>query len=204
MNKNLPLLENRADLSIIADWIAEGSSVLDLGCGKGTLLNYLIRNKSVNGMGIEIDLKRIISCIEKGIPVIEHDLNEKFDNIKDNAYDYVILSQTIQELTFPELLINEILRMGKYGIVSFPNFGFLHVRLQLFFRGRMPKSMALPHDWYNTPNIHLLTLADFKEFCRARGIKIKKIVYFKGRRHQIGMIFPNLLSEGCVILIERI
>ena len=178
MKKLLSLLENRADLTIIANWILKGSSVLDLGCGEGTLLDYLIHNKSVKGMGIEIDHKRIISCIEKGIPVIEHDLNEKFDNIRDHAYDYVILSQTIQELTFPDVLIDEILRIGNYGIVSFPNFGFYQVRLKLFMGGRMPKSKTLPHDWYNTPNIHLLTLADFKEFCKKRGIKLKKIVYY--------------------------
>jgi methionine biosynthesis protein MetW len=115
----------------------------------------------------------------------------------------VILSQTIQELRYPETLINEILRIGRYGIVSFPNFGFLHIRLQLFLNGRMPKSGALPHDWYNTPDIHLLTLSDFREFCRKRGIKINRIVYFKGNRHQTAMIFPNLFSEGCVIMITR-
>ncbi len=203
MKKMLSLLSNRADLSIIADWIAEGSSVLDLGCGDGTLLNYLIHNKEVKGMGVEIDLNRIISCIEKGIPVIEHNLNEKFDNIRDKAYDYVILSQTIQELNIPDALIDEILRIGKHGIVSFPNFGYYRIRFQLFMGGKMPKSKTLPHEWFNTPNIHLLTLSDFKDFCKKRSIKIIKTNYIKGNKYQSSMMFPNFFSEGCVALITR-
>jgi methionine biosynthesis protein MetW len=200
MKKLLALLENRADLSIIYDWIERGSSVLDLGCGDGTLLNYLINNKSVRGMGIEINLNRITSCIEKGIPVIEHDLNDKFTNIKDKAYDYVILSQTIQELLYPDLVIDEILRIGKYGIVSFPNFGYYQIRLKLFMSGR---TNTLSHNWYNTPNIHLLTLSDFTDFCTQRSIKIIKIFYIRGNKHMNGILFPNLFSEACVALIKR-
>ncbi len=203
MQKLLALLENRADLSIIYNWIERGAKVLDLGCGDGTLLSYLIRNKAVRGMGIEIDMDRIASCIEKGIPVIEHDLNDRFTNIKDKAYDYVILSQTLQELSYPDLVIDEILRIGNYGIVSFPNFGYYQIRLKLFMTGRMPSSKALPHNWYNTPNIHLLTLSDFIDFCRLRSIKIIKIFYISGNKHKAGVIFPNFFSEACVVLIKR-
>jgi len=203
MKKMLSLLKNRADLEIIASWIKEGSTVLDLGCGDGNLLYYLTHSKNIKGMGIEIDLERMINCIEKGIPVVEHDLNQKFDNIRDMAYDYVILSQTIQELQYPDLLIEEILRIGKYGIVSFPNFGHFKIRVNLFLNGRMPKSSVLPYDWYNTPNIHLMTLKDFKVFCKERNIKILKTHYITGNRYRKNLLFPNLFAEGCVILISK-
>lgn len=203
MIKLLNALENRLDLSIIADWIETGSSVLDVGCGDGSLLNYLIQHKNVKGMGVEIDLKRIISSIEKGIPVIEHDLNKKFVEISDGTYDYVILSQTIQEVNHPDQLIDEILRIGKYGIVSFPNFGYYKPRLELLFSGKMPKTKSLPFEWYDTPNIHLMTISDFENFCKKRGIRILKTVLINGNRHRKRMLFPNLLSEGCVALITK-
>lgn len=203
MKKMLSLLKNRADLEIIASLIREGSTVLDLGCGDGNLLYYLKYNKNVKGMGVEIDLERMISCIEKGIPVIEHDLNQKFDSIRNIAYDYVILSQTIQELQHPDLLIEEILRIGRYGIVSFPNFGHFRIRFSLFLKGKMPKSKVLPYDWYNTPNIHLMTLKDFKAFCRDRHIKILKVHYITGNKYRKNLLFPNLFSEGCVALISK-
>lgn len=203
MIKLLNALENRLDLNIIADWIETGSTVLDVGCGDGTLLQYLVQNKGVKGMGVEIDLKRIVASIEKGIPVIEHDLNKKFVEISDGTYDYVILSQTIQEVYHPDQLIDEILRIGKYGIVSFPNFGYYKPRLELFLRGRMPKTKSLPFEWYDTPNIHLMTISDFENFCNKRGIKILKTVHISGNRYRKSMLFPNLLSEGCVALISR-
>lgn len=203
MKKLLSVLENRTDLSIIANWIDKNSSVLDLGCGDGSLLHYLIHHKDVKGMGVEIDLERITSCIAKGIPVIEHDLNEKFADISDNTYDYVILSQTIQEVKHPDRLIDEILRIGKYGLVSFPNFGYYRIRLSLLFSGRMPKSRTLPFEWFDTPNIHLLTLLDFKNFCRLRGIKILKIFYVGNSQYKQRLFWPSLFSEACVALISR-
>jgi methionine biosynthesis protein MetW len=203
MKKFLSVLENRADLSLIAEWIEAGSSVLDLGCGDGRLLYYLIKNKKVSGMGIEIDPQRMVSCIEKGIPVIEHDLNEKFEELGDQTYDYVILSQTIQEVLHPDLLIEEILRVGKYGIITFPNFGYYRVRLSLLFSGKMPKSKTLPYEWYDTPNIHLLTFEDFKNFCKKRGIKIIHTFYIIGNHYKKRPFFPNLFSEGCAVLISR-
>lgn len=203
MIKLLSALENRLDLSVIAEWIEKGSSVLDVGCGDGSLLHYLTQNKEVKGTGIEIDLKRIVSSIEKGIPVIEHDLNRKFEEISDKTYDYVILSQTIQEVTHPDQLIDEILRIGKYGIVSFPNFGYYKPRLELLFTGHMPKTKTLPYEWYDTPNIHLMTIADFGSFCEKRGISILKTVYISGNRHKKSMLFPNLFAEGCVALITK-
>lgn len=204
MKKLLATLNNRADLSIIAELIECRSSVLDLGCGDGSLLHYLIREKEVVGMGMEKALDRVIACVQKGIPVIEQDLNQPFTNIKDGAYDYVILSQTIQELTCPDQLIDEILRVGKYALVSFPNFGFYKIRASLLFKGRMPKSKSLPYEWYNTPNIHLLTLADFTDFCEKRGYKIQKRVYFKSNKAiKRSLLLPNLFAEGCVALVTR-
>lgn len=203
MKKMLTNLNNRTDLSIIANWIEEGASVLDLGCGDGSLLDYLIHHKCVTGMGIEINMNRMIKCMEKGIPVIEHDLNSKFENIGDQTYDYVILSQTIQEVANPDILIDEILRMGKYGLVSFPNFGYYKVRLDLLVKGRMPKSNTLPYEWYDTPNIHLLTIADFSDFCKKRGIQILKTVHINGNKYRKRLFYPNLFSEGCVALIHR-
>ncbi len=203
MKKLLSVLDNRFDLSIIADWIEPGSSVLDLGCGDGSLLDYLINRKNVKGMGIEIDLKRMMSCIDKGIPVIEHDLNQRFNGINDKTYDYVILSQTIQEVKYPDKLIDEILRIGKFGLVSFPNFGYYKVRKNLLFSGRMPKSKTLPYEWYDTPNIHLLTLADFKHFCKKRDIKILKTFYITGNGYHKNMFYPNLFSEACAVLFTK-
>ncbi len=134
---------------------------------------------------------------------MEHDLNKKFDSINDMTYDYVILSQTIQELQYPDILIEEILRIGKYGIVSFPNFGYFRIRFKLFIKGKMPKSNALPYDWYNTPNIHLMTLKDFRTFCKERNIKILKMHYITGNKYRKNLLLPNLFSEGCVALISK-
>lgn len=203
MIKLLSALQNRLDLSIIAGWIEPDSSVLDLGCGDGSLLEHLVRSKNVRGMGVEIATGRILNCVEKGIPVIEHDLNSPFTGIADRTYDYVILSQTIQEVRHPDRLIEEILRIGRYGIVSFPNFGHYRVRAELLTTGRMPKNRSLPYDWYDTPNIHLMTLKDFRSFCRSRNIRIIRMSCVTGRRHRKHMLWPNLFAEGCVALLSR-
>ena len=193
----------RADFSIIADFISEGSNVLDLGCGNGDLLHYLIRNKNIKGTGVEISLDRIESCIAKGIPVIHHDLNSDFKNINDKTYDYVILSQTIQEVQHPARLIEEILRIGKYGIISFPNFGNKRIRLGLLFHGRMPKTEDLPFEWYDTPNIHLMTYSDFIDFCRKNDILIHETIHIIANRYKTRVFLPNLFSEGCVLIISK-
>ena len=203
MKKLLSLVENRSDLAVIANLIESGSNVLDLGCGNGSLLRYLIDNKGVTGMGIEIDFKRFSSCIEKGIPVVEHDLNESFINMNDKSYYFVILSQTIQEVLYPKTIIEEILRIGKYGILSFPNFGNLSIRAQLMFKGRMPRTNALPFEWYDTPNIHMMTFADFQDFCQKSGIKILKTIFIVGSRIHNKLLFPNLFSDGCIALITK-
>ena len=203
MQKTLNIFQNRADLSVISEWIQTGSSVLDLGCGDGGFLDYLIKTKKVTGTGVEINFDNIIECINKGIPVVEHDLNQPFKDFGDKTFDYVILSETIQELTRPDMLIDEILRIGRYGIISFPNFGNLWIRLKLLFTGMMPKSQDLPYNWYDTPNIHLMTNLDFIKFCKNKGITIINSIHLIKNSYKKSLIFPNLSSEGCVALIKR-
>ncbi len=199
----LPTIENRADLAVIAGWIEEGSSVLDLGCGEGSLLDYLIRRKKARAMGVDIDFEEIASCVKKGIPVLQMDLDESLDDFESGSFDYVIVSQTIHQLQRPDNLIEEILRIGKHAIVSFPNFGNFILRLKLFLTGRMPKSSKLPFEWYNTPNIHMSTFKDFKDFCRARNFKILKQLHIVGGKYKERVLLPNLFSEGHVVLIGK-
>ncbi len=203
MKKLFSSLSNRVDLSIIASWIDYNTSVLDLGCGDGSLLEYLIKNKNVKGTGIEIDTEKMLICTKKGIPVIQYDLNKLFNFIHNHSFDYVILSQTLQELVRPDLIIDEITRISKYAILSFPNFGNYKIRLDLLFHGKMPKSKVLPYSWYNTPNIHLLTYFDFKEYCKNKNYKIVKTFFIKNNKIKKNLLFPNLTSEACVVMITK-
>ncbi len=196
-------LGNRIDFSLIAKWIEPESRVLDLGCGDGTLLEYLIRNKKVKATGVNIDQEEIISCAAKGISVIQQDLNEPLANFKDQSYDYVILSQTLQVVHHPDRIMQEILRVGKYALVSFPNFAYYRMRFGLFFGGKMPKTKTLPWKWYDTPNIHHLTLKDFRNFCKKHDIKILKEYHINNRNYSSRRIFANWFSQACVILISR-
>ena len=167
MNNNI-----RPDYAIIADWIRPGSRVLDLGCGDGTLLGYLAREKQVAGYGIEIDDHHIPECIRAGINVIQMDLDEGLSEFDDDSFDYVVLSLTLQAMRFPDRILKEMMRVGAEGIVTFPNFGHWLARLQLGFGGRMPNTRALPSEWYDTPNIHLCTLQDFEALCRKLDIHV--------------------------------
>ena len=150
----------------INDWISRDSKVLDLGCGDGSLLNDLRKEKSASGLGIEIDAEKIKSCLKKGISVIEQDIDSGLENFSNQSFDYVVMSQSIQALKKPEVALEEIVRIGKECIVSIPNFANIKCRLQLFFKGQMPVSSALPYDWYSTPNLHLCSLEDFEELCK--------------------------------------
>ena len=195
--------EERSDLEAIAEWIEPGSAVLDLGCGDGELLEYLVAEKGVRGMGVDIDLDKIVACARKGIPVVQKDLNGSLECFDTGSYDYVIVSQTIHQLKEPDRMLAEALRIGRRAIVSFPNFGHYSLRLQLLVSGRMPKSSALPFEWYRTPNIHLMTIADFETFCRERGLRILRRVDISRRRFRRRLFWPNLLSEGTVVLLGR-
>ena len=181
----------------INDWISRDSKVLDLGCGDGSLLNDLRKEKSVTGLGIEIDAEKIKSCLKKGISVIEQDIDSGLENFGNQSFDYVVMSQSMQALKKPEVALEEIVRIGKECIVSIPNFANIKCRLQLFFKGQMPVSNALPHDWYSTPNLHLCSLEDFEELCKKSNIKIveRKLSKINGEESILMKLLPNLFSE---------
>lgn len=190
--------ELRPDLAIISKWIEPGSRVLDLGCGDGTLLDYLKRERNVDGYGLEIDPNNIVACIQRGVSVIQSDLDAGLtDYFDDNSFDYVVMTQTLQAMHYPSRLLREMLRVGRQGIVTFPNFGHWQSRMQLALGGHMPISRALPNQWYDTPNIHLCTLKDFEQLCRELDITIlQRNVVDTAHRSNIAMtLFPNLLGE---------
>ena len=181
----------------INDWISRDSKVLDLGCGDGSLLNDLRKEKSASGLGIEIDAEKIKSCLKKGISVIEQDIDSGLENFSNQSFDYVVMSQSIQALKKPEVALEEIVRIGKECIVSIPNFANIKCRLQLFFKGQMPVSSALPYDWYSTPNLHLCSLEDFEKLCKKSKIKIveRKLSKINGEESILMKLLPNLFSE---------
>lgn len=189
----------------IAGLIPPKSKVLDLGCGKGELLEALIREKGIIGHGIDINEENIIDCIKKGVSVFQGNIDEGLLEYKDKSYDYVILSQTVQVVHKPLFVINEMLRVGNKGIICFPNFAHWKIRCQLFFRGQMPKTTALPFEWYDTPNIHHLTIKDFKGACRKHAIKILTEIPLSGSQQHSALPyrwFSNLLAEDALFVIQ--
>jgi methionine biosynthesis protein MetW len=195
----------RFDLEIIADMIDNNSTVLDLGCGPGDLLNKLIHEKKCIGHGVEIYEEYILQCVEKGVPVISSDLDEGLGDYGDKSFDFIILSRTLQVVHRPHLILNEMLRVGRVGIVSFPNFGYWRVRSQLFFRGRMPVTKDLPYQWFDTPNIHLLTIKDFKKLCRDNHIQILTQINL-GKASKGGVLahyFPNLFARQAIFKVQN-
>lgn len=182
----------RPDLQTIANWIKPNSRVLDLGCGDGELLAYLAREKSVDGYGVEIDVDKVVACVEKNVNVLQYDLESGLAVFESNSFDYVVLSLTIQAMHNVEGILSEMLRVGRTGIVTFPNFGYWENRWQLL-HGRMPVSDTLPYQWYNTPNIHLCTLRDFDIFCQEHGWTVlEKLVTHQG---QPVTLLPNWLGS---------
>ncbi len=195
----------RPDLEIISEWIAPDSRVLDLGCGDGSLLAYLHVSRRVNGYGLEIDEDKILKCIESGVNLIQTDLDAGLSDFDADSFDYVVLSQTLQAVLYPERLLDEMLRVGREGIVSFPNFGYWPNRLQILFGGHMPVSRNLPNEWYNTPNIHLCTLRDFERLCAKKGITIvqRTVVDQAHRTNWWMQLMPNLLGEIALYRFQR-
>ncbi len=195
----------RIDLDIIQGWIKPGSSVLDLGCGDGTLLKQLADHLDVQGYGLEIEPENITRCIQAGVNVIQYDLNAGLHDFKDGAFDYVIMTQTLQAIKRPDLLLEEMLRVGRQGIVTFPNFGHWSARFQLALGGHMPVSRTLPNEWYNTPNIHLCTLKDFESLCKDRNIRIlQRSVVNHAHRSTAGIrLLPGILGEIALYRFER-
>ncbi len=197
----------RFDLRIVTSFIEEGARVLDLGCGTGDLLRTLREEKKVEGRGIEIDGKEVIACVEKGLPVLQGDMHEETRDLADGSFDYVILSQTLQQVYRPEWIIGEMLRVGKRGIVSFPCFGHYAIKAQLLFRSRAPVTKELPFQWYDTPNIRVITLKDFRAFCAARGIAILKEVAVASHpgagSGRIVRFLPDWFARYGIFLISR-
>jgi methionine biosynthesis protein MetW len=194
------LATERPDFAAIAAWIPRGATVLDLGCGDGSLLRYLKETRSVRGYGVEISDLDIVSCIANGVNVIQNDLDAGLSDFEDNTFDFVILSQTLQATRHTEALIQEMLRVGREGIVSFPNFGYWKTRLDVV-RGNMPVSRELPYQWYDTPNVHLCTLNDFESFCRKYCVSVTaRSVMTNGQ--EVDWL-PNLLGSTAVYRFQR-
>jgi methionine biosynthesis protein MetW len=197
----------RFDLQIIASWIEPGSKVLDLGCGEGDLLHHLKKNKQVVGAGIEHVEEKVAQCIERGLSVLQGDINEEVLDYPDNTFDYVILSQTLQQVYEPAKLIQSLLRIGNKGIVSFPNFCHWGIRLQVVVTGFAPISKQLPYQWYDTPNIRVITIKDFRKFSKEVGFEILKEVAINTNSHDrhgniVGLL-PNLRATYGIFLIGR-
>jgi methionine biosynthesis protein MetW len=191
---------SRPDFAAIAGWVSMGSSVLDLGCGDGSLLQYLGDSRRVTGYGVEIDDDRVLACVKNGVNVIQGDLERGVSEFENGSFDYVILSQTLQAVRNSERVIADMLRVAREGIVTFPNFGYWKNRLQVL-GGRMPVSDNLPYQWHDTPNVHLCTIADFERFCFEFGVKIlERKVLTNGR--PVGML-PNLLGALAVYRFQR-
>lgn len=190
----------RSDFAAIARLINPGARVLDLGCGDGTLLKYLIETRGARGYGVEIDDDNIVACEKNGVNVIQMDLEAGLSIFESNSFDSVILSQTLQAMHNTEAIVKEMLRVGRQGIVTFPNFGYWKHRWQML-QGHMPVSTELPYEWYNTPNIHLCTLDDFERFCAGHAVHIlERLVMNRG---QAVTFLPNLLGSLAVYRFEQ-
>ena len=197
---NTSIIQLRPDFAAIAAWIPQGSSVLDLGCGDGSLLRYLRETREVHGYGVEINDFNIASCIANNVNVIQNDLDSGLADFESNSFDFVILSQTLQATRHTEALMKEILRVGHEGIVSFPNFGYWKNRLQILL-GNMPVSDVLPYQWYDTPNVHLCTLNDFENLCATHQVRILDRRVMTGGSNM--RLLPNLLGSTAVYRFKR-
>jgi methionine biosynthesis protein MetW len=198
---------SRVDLLLIAEMVEPGSRVLDVGCGDGTLLRLLAARKGVDGRGIELSQAGVNNCVAKGLSVIQGDADTDLVYYPDLAFDYAILSQTIQATYSPRHVLEQLLRIGRRAIVSFPNFGHWRVRAKLLFGGHMPRTDYLPDRWYDTPNIHLCTINDFVDLCRDVGAKIERAVALNAYGRKLGVSMPlfaqNLFGEQAVFLLSR-
>lgn len=186
---------------MIVDWVKENSTVLDLGCGDGTLLALLISEKNVKGQGTEIDEQAIYKCVEKGLSVYHEDIETGLPNYESNTFDYVIMSGSLQQVKRPDIVINEALRVGKHLVVSFPNFAYHGVRFQILLHGKVPVTPSLPYEWYNSPNAHFLSILDFVNYCKLRSIKIGEAAYVNSERRV--NVIPNFFAELGIFLLSK-
>lgn len=196
MIKQSSKLEHR----IILNWIRQSASVLDLGCGTGELTKMLVKEKQVRAQGIEIDEQAIHKCVVNGLSVFQQDIDTGLAEYLDKSFDYVILSQTLQQVKKPEFVLKEALRVGVQTIVSFPNFVYYPARFQIFFKGKVPVTPSLPHEWYETPNLHFLSISDFVKYCVRNKITIEDFVYI--RKNKKVKVFPNFFAELGMFLIS--
>jgi len=197
----------KQEFKIISNLINKNTRVLDVGCGDGTLMEYLKDSRKIDIRGIEISKNNVQKCLSKGLTVIEGDAEKNLMQFPDSSFDFVILSQTLQAFLTPEIVIKELLRVGKKAVVTIPNFGFWKVRLHLLLRGTMPITKNLPDEWYNTPNLHMCTLKDFYNFCENRNIKLDQSIALKNEKistvNKLNLNIKNLSAELGIFLIER-
>jgi methionine biosynthesis protein MetW len=199
--------QHRVDHLLIAQMVAKDSRVLDVGCGDGALLQLLADTKQVDGRGIEVSRERVNACVARGLSVIQGDADRDLDDYPDGAFDYAILSLTIQATRQPKTVLEQLLRIGRRAIVSFPNFGHWRVRSQLLLTGRMPVNEHLPDSWYVSPNAHLCTIKDFVDLCRVVDARVERAVAFNSWGRQLGTWIPltahNMLGEKAVFMLAR-
>jgi methionine biosynthesis protein MetW len=193
-------LLGRSDYAIIGDIVPPKSRVLDLGCGEGELLEWLAVNKQVDARGVELSGAKVQRAIARGVSVFQCDIDQALADYPDQAFDYVILSQTLQETFHPLQVLREMLRVGQRAIVAFPNFGHWRMRLSMLVSGRAPRTKLFPYEWHESPNIHLLTVEDFEDLTRKEGIAVERRYFLAGHR-KVTML-PNLLAETAVYLVR--
>jgi methionine biosynthesis protein MetW len=195
----------RVDLQIIADMVEPKTRALDVGCGDGALLDYLVQFKQVDARGMELSQAGVNACVANGLSVIQGDADTDLRDYPDAAFDYVILGQTLQATREPRAVLEQMLRVGKRAIVSLPNFAHWAVRLRLVFGGRMPETPSLPYKWYDTPNIHLCSIDDFRALCRDMGVVVERAIVLNNKSRPIRMPPPlaNLFGEQAVFLLRR-
>jgi len=199
-NKKTNLRDVKLEYRVILNMMRPDTSVLDLGCGDGALMSLLVKERNARAQGIEIDEQAIHQCVGKGLSVFHGDVDSGLSEYPDRSFDYVILNQSFQQVKNPDTVLNEALRVGKQVIVGFPNFAYYTARLQLAL-GRAPVTTSLPYQWYNTPNTHFFSIADFKKYCLVRNIKIEKTAFISHNRTV--PILPNLLADIGIFLICR-
>ncbi len=195
----------RLDLTHIQRWIKPGSKVLDLGCGNGEFLQMLQQSHHIDGLGLEIDPKDITQALSRGLNIVEQNLDKGLANFPDQSFDTVVMTHAIQAVHYPDKVLDEMLRIGRQCIVTFPNFGHWRCRLSLGVRGQMPVSESMPFSWYNTPNIHFCTVADFEQLCHDKGIEIlaRKMVGNTKRKPLLAASWPNLFATTAIYHITR-